>query len=313
MGVVDMHVHLLAAMEFEKALLREMERAGVELVVLLTMDLNPSVLRKEEVRSKLIQRYKKTRAYEVDPTRWNEEEFMRYLENFFHSFRPPPTHQYLASFVESFPKLAVGIGSINPLKPTEYVEEKLREIAKLRLKGVKVLPTLQLFDPATNQNFELICEFCERNKLLLICHTGCDPGPFELPELSQDANPERLVPVLERYSVNIVLAHLGSYSVHNPRIWLTEALEILKRFENAYADTSAVNYALFYREDVVERIRRLGLFEKLLFGSDFPYIRKSNIAYEVRGVRESRYLTEEEKEAVLRGNALKLLRKIGAV
>ena len=137
-------------------------------------------------------------------------------------------------------------------------------------------------------------------------HTGCDPGPFEIPEIAKYANPRNLTPIIEEYNdLIVVLAHMGSYSAFNMGIWLKESLEILYKYDNAYSDTSAVNWFIFNNKNIVDKIRNI--VDKILFGSDFPAVGGSDIMSEVLVVKRSPYLTENEKSKILGLNAASLL------
>jgi len=168
------------------------------------------------------------------------------------------------------------------------------------------LPTLQFFNPAENKNFERICEYCEKNRKVLLYHTGCDPGPWEIPELSEDANPKYLKPVLERYKPLTILAHTGSYSAIRPGLWLDEALNLGKEFDNVYFDSSAASHVV-YTDKVIERIRENVGIDRLLYGSDYPVVEGSNMKYEVNVIKNCQSLTNEEKDKILGLNAAKLL------
>jgi predicted TIM-barrel fold metal-dependent hydrolase len=216
------------------------------------------------------------------------------------------SNQEIADLVKGNPDKFIGFGSVNPNKDEHYVEEKLREISDFGFKGIKMLPTLQMFTPVENKNFERICEYCEKNRKVLLYHTGCDPGPWEVPGLSEDANPKYLTSVLERYSPTIVLAHAGSYSAYNPGIWFDEALELGKKFDNVYFDTAAVSSFIF-SEKILKRIKETMGLDRLLFGSDYPVVWGSDVKYEVEVIRACRHLTEEEKKKILGLNAAKIL------
>jgi predicted TIM-barrel fold metal-dependent hydrolase len=199
-----------------------------------------------------------------------------------------------------------GFGSVNPNKDKKYVEAKLEEISALGLKGIKMLPTLQLFSPLENKNFERICRYCEKEKRILLYHTGCDPGPWEIPELSEDANPKYLKPILQSYKPTIVLAHAGSYSAYKPGIWFEEAMELAKEFDNVYFDSAAVS-SFIYSEKILKRIKEEIGTDRLLFGSDYPAVYGSNIEYEVSVIKNCKYLNQEEKANILGLNAAKIL------
>ena len=303
--VIDFHVH---AFYSKDRILNEMKKAGVDLAVLLAVDVDPMDVEIPEIKEKLRKRHLESFFYLSSFRVGSVEEE---IKNFFYaliSYYPElkTTNQEIADLVKSNPDKFVGFGSVNPNKSEEYVENKLKEVSALGLKGIKMLPTLQLFSPTENENFRKICEYCEKNKLPILYHTGCDPGPWENPIISQDANPILLEQILERYQITIILAHAGAYSAYRPGIWLNEALELAEKFENVYFDSSAVSSIIFSKK-VLDRIREKIGMERLLFGSDFPVVSGSSMKYEVDFIRSCKYLSEEEKEKILGLNAAKLL------
>jgi len=304
---VDVHVHPFLS---ESEILAEMNRAGVNLSVLLGADSDPTDVDKPEIKKKITERFYSSK-FSFHQSFLLFHPIEETIKRFFYSF--PDVYPHLkflntdiAELAGKYPDRFIGFGSVNPNKDEEYVEEKLREISELNLKGIKMLPTVQFFNPSENKNFERICEYCEKNGKVILYHTGCDPGPWEIPELSEDANPKYLKPVLEKHSPMIILAHTGSYSAFRPGLWLDEALNLGKEFENVYFDSSAASHFI-YSEKVVERIRESVGIERLLYGSDFPVVQGSNMQYEVGVIRNCQYLTDKEKNMILGLNAAKLL------
>jgi len=303
--IIDFHVHPFVE---EKRILDEMNRAGVDHAVLLAVDVDPSDVEKPEVKNKLRKRHLESiigfRSRGFTCIEDEIKQFFVELINYYPELKS--SNKDIADIVKRNPKRFIGFGSVNPNKDKEYLETKLKEITQFGLKGIKMLPTLQLFSPIENKNFERICEYCEKTKKVLLYHTGCDPGPWENPELSEDANPKHLRPVLESYTPTIVVANMGSYSAYHPGIWFDEALEIGKKFENVYFDSSAVS-SFIYSEKILKRIRENVGLNRLLYGSDYPVVWGSNMKYEVNIIKNCKYLTEEEKEYILGLNALKIL------
>lgn len=304
--IIDAHVHPFFK---ENEILNEMKRAGVDYAVLLAIDADPMDVEKPEIKSKLRKRHLDSfLGFDVLRLSSIEDEIKRFFEEVVNSYPDIKTsNQEIANLVKHNPKKFVGFGSVNPNKDEKYVETKLEEISRLGLKGVKMLPTLQLFSPIENKNFERICEYCEKNEKVLLYHTGCDPGPWERPELSEDANPKYLKSILESYNPLVILAHTGSYSAYKPGIWFDEAFELGKRFDNVFFDSSAVSNFI-YSEKILNKMREEIGLDRLLYGSDFPVVWGSNMKYEVNLIKNCKYLTEEEKESILGRNAAKILK-----
>jgi len=310
--IIDVHVHPLVS---ETQILEEMDKAEVDRSILLSTDTDPLDADKPEIKEKMRKRFNSSKLYShpyflfFHPIEEGVKRFFYALINQYPNLKN--SNLDVAELVEKYPNRFIGFGSVNLNKGEEYVEEKLMEISRLNLRGIKMLPTLQFFNPSENKNFERICEYCEKNRKVLSYHTGCDPGPWEIPELSEDANPKYLKPVLEKYSPTIILAHTGSYSALKPGLWLDEALELGKEFENVYFDSSAASHVI-YQKKVVERIRESVGIERLTYGSDYPVVEGSNMQYEVNVIKNCQYLTDEEKNMILGLNAAKLLGLEGA-
>ncbi|MGQ9641344.1 MAG: amidohydrolase family protein [Candidatus Bathycorpusculaceae bacterium] len=308
--IIDIHVH---PFHRETEILNEMRRAGVDHAVLLGVDADPLDVDKPEVKNRLRSRHLESlfgfRYFRFTSIEDEIKRFFQELIVYYPDLKS--SNQEIADLVKKNPDKFIGFGSVNPNKNEEYVKAKLREISDFGFKGIKMLPTLQMFTPVENKNFERICEYCEKNKKVLLYHTGCDPGPWETPELSEDANPKYLTSVLERYSPTVILAHAGSYSAYKPGIWFEEALELGKQFDNVYFDTAAVSSFIFLEKNLKRIKEAIGL-DRLLFGSDYPVVWGSDMKYEADFIKACRHLTEEEKEKILGLNAEKILNITGS-
>ncbi|MHA1603684.1 MAG: amidohydrolase family protein, partial [Candidatus Freyarchaeota archaeon] len=149
-------------------------------------------------------------------------------------------------------------------------------------------------------------ETAQKEKLVILTHTGCDPGLWEYPDFSEDAKPVHLAKVAEEYPrLNIIGAHLGSYSAEKPGIWFEEMMQVVEQYDNIYTDTSAVDPILVKR--AVERIGA----DKILYGSDYPVVltycdRKRGMGEHLKNLLELD-LTTEDKEKILGKNAKRIL------
>jgi len=300
--VVDFHIHpKIPDLKF----FTDMRQAGVTHGVILATDTDPSDLDRTEVVAGLQRDYSTTAQSHRLP-------FEKMLTQIRASLYSPThvTNQDVADWVEDYPDILVGFGSVNLSRGRDYVEGKLDEIRRLKLRGVKLLPFSQFFNPSVNENVDLLFDFCRAEGAIVLSHTGCGGGPFELIELCRNAHPDLWEPVLKKYpDVPLVLAHCGSYSTLVPGIWLYEALQLGKRHKNVYADLAAVDW-LLDREIVVNEILKTIGFDRILFGTDYPLPLTAgvNLAYLVSGIKANMHLTEKEKRKVLGKNAARLLR-----
>ncbi len=299
--VVDFHIHpKMPDLRF----FTDLSQAGINYAVILATDTDPSDVDRPEIREVLRKEFSGCAQSHRLP-------FDKVLGQIRASLYSPThvTNRDVADWVEDYPDILFGFGSVNLSKDKSYVEQKLEEIQKLKLPGIKLLPFSQFFNPSESENVNLLFDYCRQTGSIVLSHTGCAAGPFEILELSGNARPGNWEPVLKKYpDVPLVLAHCGSYSSYIPGIWLYEALQIGKRFRNVFADVAAVEW-LLDRETVVKEIRKTIGFDRILFGTDYPLPLSAgvSVAYLVSGIKANILLTEKEKSKVLGGNAAQLL------
>ena len=300
--VVDFHIHPKTP---DLKFFADMREAGITRGVILATDTDPNDVDRPEIRRMLEEAYSRSSQSSRIPF----ESILKHIRFSLHS----PTHvtnQDVADWVRDYPDMLIGFGSVNLSKDHDYVERTLETLEGQDMKGLKLLPHAQFFNPSDNENMDLVFDYCCQTGSIIMSHSGCGYGPFEIPELSRNAHPNLWEPFLAKYpDVPLVLAHFGSYSNEIPGIWLLEAMQLGKKFRNVYADLAAVDW-LLDRENVVQEIRKTIGFDRILFATDYPHSMASDVslAYIVSGIKTNTHLTPKEKRKVLGENAARLLK-----
>lgn len=182
----------------------------------------------------------------------------------------------------------IPFGSVHPDAPD--VMEELHRIHALGLRGVKFHPEYQDFF-VNEERMLPIYELCDRLGLVVVFHAGVDigyPNPVH-------CTPARLAEVLSAFPKGrVVAAHFGGYA-----LWTD--VEACLAGKNLYLDTS-YSYSRMPGPHASAIVKKHGA-DRILFGSDLPW---SDERSERRFV-DSFDLTEAEREAILGGNAVKLL------
>jgi uncharacterized protein len=299
--VVDFHIHPKTP---DLKFFTDMREAGVTHGVILATDTDPEDVERPEIRDRIKSAFDQSHA----SSRIGFESLIRHIKKSLYS----PTHvtnQDVADWVRDYPDMLTGFGSVDLCKDKTYVRRTLDEIAGLGLKGLKFLPHSQFFNPSENPHMPMVFEFCRQTGSIILSHSGCGPGPFEIIELSQNSHPSHWEPWLKKYpDVPLVLAHSGAYSTEVPGIWLFNALQLGKTHSNVYIDLAAVDW-LLDRENVIQEIRKTIGFDRVLFATDYPMPLSTGVswAYIVKRIQTNINLTPKEKHKILGKNAAKLL------
>jgi predicted TIM-barrel fold metal-dependent hydrolase len=299
--IVDFHIHPKTP---DLKFFSDMYEAGVTHGVILATDTDPDDVERPQVREQLRTAFDQSHA----SGRVDFETLLRRIKKSLYS----PTHvtnQDVADWVSDYPDILIGFGSVDLCKDREYVNRTLDEIQRLRLRGLKFLPHSQFFNPADNEHMPAIFEYCRQTGSIILSHSGCGPGPFEIIELSHNAHPSLWEPWLRKYPmVPLVLAHAGAYSSEVPGIWLFDALQLGKANSNVYIDLAAVDW-LLDREMVIKEIRKTIGFNRVLFATDYPLPLSAGVnwSYIVAKIKANANLTPKEKYKILGKNAARLL------
>ncbi len=184
----------------------------------------------------------------------------------------------------------IAFGSIHPLM--DGLEDELDRLVSSGIKGVKMMPLLQMVypdDPRCDRLYEAVIQ----RDMILVTHAGRDP-------LDRDevfGTPERFAKVVESYpDLKLILAHLGGL-----RMWDDVRKHLLPAKGNVRFDTS---YAYFYigRKDMAELIQDFGT-DRVLFGSDYPWEDPGRAV----DIIKSLDFSEKEVESLLWKNGAELL------
>ncbi len=213
-----------------------------------------------------------------------------------------PTREVVEA-ARAYPDRLIPVASYCSDKSVEgTIEENIKPF-KNELLGVKIYPTLHFIKPNSSK-LDKLYNYIGDMKGIVIVHTGCDPGLWELPHMCKLARPKYVIDAAKKHrDVLFIIAHLGSYSALMPGIFFHEALEALS-LDNVYSDTSAVDP--FFVERAVQELGS----DKLVFGSDYPYMVGLSIYDMVREI-ESLNIPERDKRKILVENPVKLLRDRG--
>jgi len=153
--------------------------------------------------------------------------------------------------------------SINPQR-RDAVDE-VHRCAEAGAVLVKVLPNAQQFDPGDAKYTPFYRALAER-RLPFLSHVG-----YEFSLIGKDqsvGNPDRLKLALDE-GVTVIAAHACSYGLMLYERFLPVLLDFSKRYQNFYADISALTLPNRFRM-LLHLRRHPEIHNRLLFGTDYP-------------------------------------------
>ena len=216
---------------------------------------------------------------------------------------PPDTNDYVAGIVQNHPEQFIGFATVDPWKGRKAVQELERSVRDLGLRGLKLHPIHQAFFP-NDTRFYPLYEKCVELGVPALFHTGF---------AAAGAGTSRGGGLKLKYSAPIpgiddVAADFPDLTVimaHPSWPWLEEQIAIALHKANVYLDLSGWSPRFIPEALIQETNTRLR--DKVLFGSDFPYLQPD------RWLREWEELPirDEVRPKVLLENARKALKLEG--
>jgi len=177
----------------------------------------------------------------------------------------------VAAYVSKAPERLIGFLSLDPTQPgwQDELEEGYRN---LKLKGIKLMPMYAGF-LTNSRELDPLWDYATKNRLPVLCHTGTTfirQAPLEctLPRLIDDV-------AIRFPNVKIIMAHLS-----HP--YEGECVVTIRKHPNVYADCSALHYRPFQLYHSLMLLQEYGVWNKLLFGSDYPF---TTVSASLQGMR----------------------------
>jgi hypothetical protein len=178
-----------------------------------------------------------------------------------HFFIP---NRYLFEVVAKHAKLMVPCVSINPDREDALAE--LKWCAERGARLLKIHPPTQGVDISDKRHTEFFRD-CARRKIVVLVHTGHE---HSAPTFDIDlANPQRLELALNE-GCTVVACHCGTGWPTDKPDMLVTFLDMLKRHENLYGDTSILG-SIGRAVDAGRLRKHDWALKRLVHGSDFPF------------------------------------------
>jgi predicted TIM-barrel fold metal-dependent hydrolase len=180
-----------------------------------------------------------------------------------------------AAFVAAAPSRRIGFLSVHP--EVDGVEDEIERCrTDLGLKGIKLGPNYQIFDPLGPAALR-VYELAERHGLPVLFHQGASPVS-EAP--LRYAHPLLMDEIAIRFpELRVVMAHMG-----HP--WQRDTIVTIRKHPHVYADVSALFYRPWSFYEGLRLATEWGALDKLLFGSDYPITTPAETAAALRRVND---------------------------
>jgi predicted TIM-barrel fold metal-dependent hydrolase len=169
-------------------------------------------------------------------------------------------NDYVAGYVAQHPDKLIGFASVDAADPEAVL--KLERAVESGLRGLKLAPTYQGFDPLSPAALA-ICEAAEQLDLPVMWHQGTT---FVRTAELRWALPLQIDQVAIRFPrLRIVIAHMG-----HP--WIDDAMVVVRKHPNVFADVSALHPRPWQLYTGLISALEYGVADKLLFGTDWPFV-----------------------------------------
>ena len=167
---------------------------------------------------------------------------------------------YVADYVAAHPDNLIGFMSVDPTQ--DGWQDEMRDGREsLGLQGIKLLPMYAGFRP-DDRTLDPLWQYASKHRLPVLLHTGTTfiaQAPLEC------TLPRHIDPVAARFpDVRIILAHLS-----HP--YEGECVATIRKHPHVYADISALHYRPFQLYHSLMLVQEYGVWDKVLFGTDYPF------------------------------------------
>jgi predicted TIM-barrel fold metal-dependent hydrolase len=167
---------------------------------------------------------------------------------------------YVAAYVSQSPNRLLGFLSVDPTQ-SGWEHELHYGHQELGLMGIKLLPMYAGFQP-DDERLTPLWQYATRHRLPVLLHTGTtfiSQAPLSC------TLPRHVDPVATRFpDVRIIMAHLA-----HP--FEGECIAVARKHPHVFMDISALHYRPFQLYHSLMLVQEYGVWNKVLFGTDYPF------------------------------------------
>lgn len=212
----------------------------------------------------------------------------------------PDGNDYIADVVRKYPQHFIGFAAIDPWKGESSVYELERSVEELGLRGLKLHPVHQAFFP-NDERFYPLFEKCSMLRVPVIFHTGMAAAGAGVPgggglKLKYSAP----IPYIDDIAADF--PELTVVMAHPAWPWIDEQIAVALHKPNVFIDLSG--WSPRFIPEALIRETNTRLQDKVLFGSDYPYITPDKWL----GEWETLPIRENVRKKILIDNARRVLR-----
>jgi len=180
-------------------------------------------------------------------------------------------NEYVAAYVQQHPEKLIGFASVDPKRP--HAPAILEDaVTRLGLRGLKIAPIYQHFDPGSSQAHALL-EAAAGLRIPVLWHQGTT---FVRDSPLIHARPVLIDEIARRFpELRMWIAHLG-----HP--WCEELVVVVRKHPHVYADMSALETRPLQFYMAMMTAVEYGVANKVLFGTDYPF---STLEASLHGLR----------------------------
>jgi hypothetical protein len=181
---------------------------------------------------------------------------------------PPDSNDYIADIVRKYPEQFMGFATVDPWKGKLAIDELDRSINELGLKGLKLHPIQQAFYP-NDTRFYPLYEKCAAYGVPVLFHSGFAASGLGM-QGGAGLKLKYGAPIPGIDDVAADFPELTIIMAHPAWPWVDEQIAVLLHKPNVYVDFSG--WSPGYIPDALIREANTRLQDKVMFGSDFPFI-----------------------------------------
>lgn len=171
----------------------------------------------------------------------------------------PAVNDETAAFVSAHADKFIGFLSVHPFAPNA-IDEMERATRDLGLRGVKLGPNYQNFDPLGAEACR-VYRYAEERQLPVLFHQGTSPVRFADVDYAHPRHMDRIATAFP--NLTVIMAHIG-----HP--WQTDCIAVVRKHPHVWADISGSVLRRWGHYQAMVAAMEWGVLDKLLFASDFP-------------------------------------------